>query len=78
MIQSFQDVLRAARNLPPEELRQLVDQLIGELRVSSLMEPLEARQQRARTAVDETFGSIKGVDQQTLTSLAEDEEYCGY
>ena len=78
MSQSLQDALRAARNLPPEELRQLVDQLIGELRVSSVQEPLEARQQKARTAVEETFGSIKGVDQQTLTSLAEDEEYCGY
>ena len=78
MSQSLQDVLKVARSLPPEERRQLIDLLIGELKLSTVPEPSEAHKQQARAVVEETFGSIKGLDQETLKSLAEDEEYSGY
>lgn len=78
MSQSLQDVLNAARRLPPDELRRLVEQLAAEVRSTSGPAPEEARRRRAAAIVEETYGSIKGVDRATLMSLAEDEEYSGY
>lgn len=78
MSQSLQDVLNAARQLPPDELRRLVEQLVAEIRSTAGPTPEEARKRRAVSIVEETYGSIKGVDRATLVSLAEDEEYSGY
>lgn len=77
MSQSLQEVLNAARRLPPDELRRLVEQLVAEVRSASPA-PEEARKRRAAAIVEETYGSIKGLDRATLISLAEDEEYSGY
>ena len=78
MSQSLHDVLNAARQLPPDELRRLVEQLIAE--VHSIAAPIseKARGRRALAIVEETYGSIKGLDRATLISLAEDEGYSGY
>jgi hypothetical protein len=78
MSQSLQDVLNAARQLPPDERRRLVEQLVTEVRLTSDPAPEEARRRRAASIVEETYGSIKGLDRATLISLAEDEEYGGY
>lgn len=78
MSQSLQDVLNAARQLPPDDLRRLVEQLVAEVRSTTGPAPEEARRRRAVSIVEETYGSIKGVDRATLVSLAEDEEYGGY
>lgn len=78
MSQNLQDVLNAARQLPPEELQRLVEQLLTEVRSTAGAPSEEARKQRAATIVEETYGSIKGLDRATLVSLAEDEEYSGY
>lgn len=78
MSQSLQSVLEAARQLPPDELRQLVERLLQEVGSTATSTPEESRKQRARSIVEETYGSIKGLDRATLISLAEDEEYCGY
>lgn len=78
MSQSLQDVLNAARQLPPDERRQLVEQLVTEVHLTSDPAPEEARRRRATSIVEETYGSIKGLDRATLISLAEDEEYSGY
>lgn len=78
MSQSLQDVLNAARQLPPEELQRLVEQLLTEVRSTAGVPAEEARKQRAAAIVEETYGSIKGLDRATLVSLAEDEEYSGY
>ena len=78
MSQSLQDVLNVARRLPPDELRRLVEQLITE--VHSIAAPIskKAHGRRALAIVEETYGSIKGLDRATLISLAEDEGYSGY
>jgi len=78
MSQSLQDVLNAARRLPPDELQRLVEQLVAEVRSTTGPAPEEARRRRAVSIVEETYGSIKGVDRATLVSLAEGEEYSGY
>jgi uncharacterized protein with von Willebrand factor type A (vWA) domain len=78
MSQSLQDVLNAARQLPPDEQRRLVEQLVAEVRPATEPAPEQARRRRAASIVEETFGSIKGLDRATLISLAEDEEYSGY
>ena len=78
MSQSLEDVLNAARRLPPDELRRLVEQLIAQ--VHSIAAPIseKARGRRALAIVEETYGSIKGLDRATIISLAEDEGYGGY
>ena len=75
MITTFEDVLRAARSLPVAEQRELA---------ARLAEETAASEDKARTAqanlaiVEETRGTIKGLDRQTIISVAEDEEFCGY
>ena len=78
MSQSLQDVLNAARQLPPDERRRLVEQLVAEVSPATDQPPEEARKRRGAAIVEETFGSIKGLDRATLITLAEDEEYSGY
>lgn len=78
MSQSLQNVLNAARQLPPDEQRRLVEQLVEEVRLAVHPAPEEERRRRAASIVEETYGSIKGLDRATLISLAEDEGYSGY
>jgi len=78
MSQSLQDVLNAARQLPPDEQRRLVEQLVAEVRPAVYLAPEEGRRRRAASIVEETYGAIKGLDRATLISLAEDEGYSGY
>jgi len=78
MSQSLQDILNAARRLPPDELRRLIEQLVAEVRSTGDPATEEARKRNAVSIVEETYGSIKGLDRTTLMSLAEDEEYSGY
>lgn len=78
MSQSLQNVLDVARQLPPDELRRLVEHLIAE--VHSVAAPVseKARGRRSLAIVEETYGSIKGLDRATLISLAEDKGCGGY
>ena len=78
MSQTLQSILEAARQLPPDELRRLVEHLLQEVGSNVSPTPDEARKQRALTIVEETYGAIKGLDRATLMSLAGSEEYCGY
>jgi hypothetical protein len=75
---SLQNVLDAARRLPPDELQRLVEQLIAEVHLTAAPVSETARGRRALAIVEETYGSIKGLDRATLISLAEDERYSGY
>lgn len=74
MSRSLQEVLDAARQLSPDERRRLVEQLVAEVCPAGDPAPGEARRRRAAAIVEETFGSIKGLDRATMISLAEDEE----
>jgi hypothetical protein len=76
MSQSLQDVLDAARQLPPEERRRLAEQLLDEIHRAG--GAVAAEQAAALAVVDELYGTIKGLDRDTLIWLAEDEELCGY
>ncbi|MCI0489919.1 MAG: hypothetical protein L0229_25280 [Blastocatellia bacterium] len=68
-------LLDAARKLPVDEQRQLVEQLMKETgRVASTPDQV----QEALEAVEQTHGSLKGLDRDTIIWLAEDEELCGY
>jgi hypothetical protein len=78
MSQSLQDVLNAARQLPPEEQRRLVELLVAEVRPAADLDPEEARRRRASSIVEETYGSIKGLERATMISLVEDEGHGGY
>jgi hypothetical protein len=75
MSQSLQEVLNAARRLPPDERQMLVEQLMADVRATVDASSEEARRRRAAAIVEETYGSIKGLDRATLISLVEDEEY---
>lgn len=78
MSRSLQNVLDAARRLPPDELRRLVEQLIAEVHLIGAPVSEKARGGSALAIVEETYGSIKGLDRATLISLAEDEGYSEY
>lgn len=70
---SFESVLNAARQLPPEQQQQLIEHLLEGIQRQDLKEPSQEID-----LVEKTFGTIKGVDRETLISIAEDEEFCGY
>lgn len=78
MSQSLQDVLKAARQLPRDEQRRLVEHLVTEVSPAIDPAPEEARRRRGAAIVEETFGSIKRLDRATMISLVEDEGYSGY
>ncbi len=75
MSQSLQEVLDAARQLPLDEQRELASKLLAESARPSLT---DAEINRNREIVRRTHGTIRGLDRETIISLAEDEEYCGY
>jgi len=75
MGQSLQEVLEAARQLPLDEQRELASKLLTETARPALT---DAEINRNREIVRRTYGTIKGLDRETIISLAEDEEYCGY
>ncbi len=75
MSQSLHEVLDAARQLPLDEQRELASKLLTETARPSLT---DAEINRNREIVRRTHGTIKGLDRETIISLAEDEKYCGY
>lgn len=76
MNQSFENLLDAARQLPPMQQKRLAQKL---LEVAELPPaPLTEAQLAALEAVEQTRGTIKGLDRETIIWLAEDEELCGY
>jgi hypothetical protein len=78
MSQDLQNILEAARQLPPEQRRRLAAQLLEEGGVNEPPASELTRKQRALSIVEETFGAIKGLDRVALAQLAEDEEFSGY
>jgi len=78
MSQNLQSVLEAARQLLPEQRRRLAAQLLEEVEVNEPQTSELTRKQRALSIVEETFGTIKGLDRVALAQLAGDEEFSGY
>src|SRR5213080_2487937 len=76
MTENLQRVLEAARRLPPGERRFLIEQLRQET-VAADETASQARAESLRI-VDELYGSMKGLDRETIKWIAEGEELCGY
>ncbi|MGH9823874.1 MAG: hypothetical protein ACREDR_11565 [Blastocatellia bacterium] len=76
MTDAFKAVLEQARKLPLSERQELATLIIGE--ISEPTSDPDAETIAALSIVEQTFGSIKGIDRDTLIRLAEDEEFCGY
>ena len=77
MSQNLTNILKAARQLPVKEQRQLAEQLLKQSDTNERLDS-EARKRNALSIVNETYGSIKGLKRATLIRLAESEEFCGY
>jgi len=77
MSQNLTNILKAARQLPIKEQRQLAEQLLKQTDTNERLDS-EARKRNALSIVNETYGSIKGLKRATLIRLAKDEEFCGY
>ena len=77
MSQNLTTILKAARQLPIKEQRQLAAQLLKQIGTDEHPES-EATKRNSLSIVNETYGSIKGLKRATLIRLAEDEEFCGY
>jgi hypothetical protein len=76
MSENLEAVLEAALRLPLEEQRQLAEQLPAVTNLSD--EARLAEEAEWLAIVEETRGTIKGLDRETIIWLAEDEELCGY
>jgi hypothetical protein len=75
MSTTMEEILDAARSLPLGERQELVARLAEEVAASKV----RAQTVQANLAiVDRTRGTIKGLDRETIISLAEDEEFSGY
>jgi len=71
-VESFQEILEAARRLPVEEQRQLAQQLLENFQPDRTDAP------QPTSLAEQMWGTIKNVDRETLIQLAENEEYSGY
>jgi hypothetical protein len=71
---TVEEILAEARKLPPEAQRQLASALLTGAGPRNKEEDVRA----ALAIVEETSGSIKGLDRDTIIRLAEDEELSGY
>jgi hypothetical protein len=69
------EILEAARALPLGERRELAARLAKEIAASEI-KPHDVQANLA--IVERTRGTIKGLDRETIRSLAEDEEFSGY
>jgi hypothetical protein len=76
MSDNLEAVLEAALRLPPDEQRQLAEQLPAAAKRAD--EARLAEEAEWLAIVDELYGTIKGLDRETIIWLAEDEELCGY
>ena len=72
---NLEAVLEAALRLPPDEQRQLAEQLPAVAKRAD--EALLAEEVEWLAIVDELYGTIKGLDRETIIWLAEDEELRG-
>ena len=75
MSQNLATILDAAQNLPLDEQRQLAEQILKNIARTREANP---EVQASLAIVEETYGSMKGLDRETLLRLANDEEFCGY
>ena len=76
MGENLEAVLEAAQRLPLEEQRQLAERLPSIATLSNEARLSEEAEWLA--IVEETRGTIKGLDRETIIWLAEDEELSGY
>jgi hypothetical protein len=74
--ENLEAVLEAPLRLPLEEQRQLAGQLPAVTNLSD--ETCLAEESEWLAIVEETCGTIKGLDRGTIIWLAEDDELCGY
>jgi hypothetical protein len=78
MSHQLQIILDAARQLPLAEQQRLAESLLENIHQSSAQTSITSGQAAALAIVEELYGAIKGLDRETLTWIAEDEELCGY
>ena len=76
MSENLEAVLEAALRLPLEEQRQLAERLPYIATLSN--EARLAEEAEWQAIVEETRGTIKGLDRETIIWLAEDGELSGY
>ena len=76
MSENLEAVLAAALRLSLEEQRQLAEQLPSIATLSN--EARLAEEAEWQAIVEETRGTLKGLDRETIIWLAEDEELCRY
>jgi hypothetical protein len=72
---TVEEILAEARKLPPEEQRRIASALLTE---AERQKEGEDDVWTALAIVEQTSGTIKGLDRETIIWLAEDEELSGY
>ncbi len=72
MSASLESILEAINKLPFNERRQLAEELAKKTQLT------EEEKAEKHALVDRLFGSMKGLDRETIIKIAEDDEFCGY
>jgi hypothetical protein len=72
MSASLESILEAINKLPPNERQQLSEELAKKISLT------EEERAAKHALVDRLFGSMKGLDRETIIKIAEDDEFCGY
>lgn len=75
MSSTVEDLLAKAQKLPLDERKELSSRLSADINRSAAQASVVEANLRI---VDELFGSVKGLDRDTVIWLAEDEELSGY
>ena len=78
MSKILETILEAVRHLSLEEKQLLADKLSVEI-TRTQRPPLSAEEKARNLAIaNRLYGSMKGLDRETIIKLAEDDEFCGY
>lgn len=72
MSANLDSILETIQQLSLSEQRQLAEELVKKTQMT------EEEKAQKHVLVDRLFGSIKGLDRETIIKIAEDEEFCGY
>ena len=75
MDQTFSEVLNAVEKFPVSVKEDLISEIQAQIEKEK---KFENKIERNLRIVNETRGTIKNIDRETLISFAEDEEFSGY
>ncbi len=72
MSANLESILEAISRLPLNERRQLAEEMARRIELTA------EEKARNEAIVEKWYGAFSGLDKETVSKIAEDEEFCGY